>query len=82
VFNRSIIVDPSQCLSLTLMSSAGRLAIEVDGQVATHAVAGDRLTVTSRPDAARVVRLGNTTFYERARRRLGITGPAELLPPT
>jgi NAD+ kinase len=81
VFNRSIIVDPSHCLSLTLMSSAGRLAIEVDGQVATHAVAGDTLTVTSRADAARVVRLGTTTFYERARRKLGITGPAELSPP-
>jgi NAD+ kinase len=81
VFNRSIIVDPSRCLSLTLMSSAGRLAIEVDGPVATHAVAGDTLTVTSRADAARVVRLGNTTFYERARRKLGITGPAELSSP-
>jgi NAD+ kinase len=82
VFNRSIIVDPSHCLSLTLMSSAGRLAIEVDGQVATHAVAGDTLIVTSRADAARVVRLGNTTFYERARRKLGITGPAELSSPS
>lgn len=78
VFNRSIIVNPHQRLSLTLMSSAGRLAVEVDGQVATHVVAGDTLTVTSRPDAARVVRFGNTTFYERARRKLGIAGPAEL----
>lgn len=77
VFNRSIIVDPTQHLTLTVMPSAGRLAVEVDGQVATHVVAGDRLTVTSRADAARVVRLGNTTFYERARRKLGITGPTE-----
>lgn len=78
VFNRSIIVDPSQCLTLTLMSSAGRLAVEIDGQVATYAVAGDTLSVTSRAGAAQVVRLGNRTFYERARRKLGITGPAEL----
>jgi NAD+ kinase len=78
VFNRSIIVDPSQCLSLTLMSSAGRLAVEIDGQVKSHAIAGDTLTVTYRANAARVVRLGNSTFYERARRKLGITGPAEL----
>lgn len=77
VFNGSIIVNPSQCLSLKLMPSAGRLAVEVDGQVATHVVAGDTLTITFHPDAARVVRLGNTTFYERARRKLGITGPTE-----
>jgi NAD+ kinase len=78
VFNRSIIIDPSHSLTLTLLPSAGRLAVEVDGQVAAHAVAGDTLTVTSRPDAARVVRLGATTFYERARRKLGITGSTEL----
>jgi NAD+ kinase len=82
VFNRSIVVDPSQCLSLTLMSSAGRLAVEVDGQVATHVVAGDTITVSCCSDAARVVRLGHTTFYERARRKLGITGPPELSLPT
>jgi NAD+ kinase len=81
VFNRSIIVNPTQFLSLTLMPSAGRLAVEVDGRVATQVAAGDTLTVTSRDDAARVVRLGNTTFYERARRKLGITGPAELWRP-
>lgn len=82
VFNRSIIVNPAQRLSLTLMSSAGRLAVEIDGQVATHVVAGDTVGVTSRDDAARVVRLGNTTFYERARRKLGITGPAEFSSST
>ncbi len=81
VFNRSIIVNPSQRLSLTLMSSAGHLAVEVDGRVATHVAAGDTLNVTYRDGAARVVRFGNTTFYERARRKLGITGPAELSPP-
>ena len=78
VFNRSIIINASQDLSLKLMPSAGRLAVEVDGQVVTHVVAGDTIQVTSRPQAARVVRFGTTTFYERARRKLGITGPTEL----
>jgi len=78
VFNRSIIVDPAHSLSLTAMPSAGTLAVEIDGQVAAHVVAGDTLTVTFRPNAALVVRLGDTTFYERARRKLGITGPSEL----
>ncbi len=81
VFNRSIIIDPSHSLRLKIMPSSGRLAVEVDGQVAMFVVAGDTITVTSHADAARVVRLGNTTFYERARRKLGITGPTELPSP-
>jgi NAD+ kinase len=81
VFNRSIIVDPSQFLSLGVLPSAGRLAVEVDGRVATYVMPGDTVTVTARADAARVVRLGTTTFYERARRKLGITGSRELAPP-
>jgi NAD+ kinase len=81
IFNRSIIVDPSQYLTLGVLPSAGRLAVEVDGQVATYVLPGDAVTVTARADAARVVRLGTTTFYERARRKLGITGSRELAPP-
>jgi NAD+ kinase len=81
VFNRSIIVDPSQRLSLRVLPSAGRLAVEVDGQVATYVAPGDTVTVTARAEAARVVRLGTTTFYERVRRKLGITGSRELAPP-
>jgi NAD+ kinase len=82
VFNRSIIVDPSQSLSLRVLPSAGRLAVEVDGQVATYLLPDDTVTVTARANAAGVVRLGTTTFYERARRKLGITGSRELAPPT
>lgn len=78
VFNRSIMVDPSQRLSLRVLPSGGRLAVEVDGQVATHVTPADTVTVTTRPGAARVVRLGTTTFYERTRRKLGITGSTEL----
>jgi NAD+ kinase len=81
VFNRSIIVDPSQSLDLRVLPSAGRLAVEVDGQVTTYVAPGDTIRVTTRPDAARVVRLGATTFYERTRRKLGITGAAELAAP-
>jgi NAD+ kinase len=41
------------------------------------------VTIASRPDAAHVVRLGGTTFYQRAQRKLGVTSSAELdLPDT
>ena len=41
---------------------------------------GDRVDLQSRPNAARVIRLGMTTFYERARRKLRLTDSAELDP--
>jgi hypothetical protein len=44
-------------------------------------VPGDTIVVAARADAARVVRLGGTTFYERARRKLGIKGSTELIRP-
>ena len=40
--------------------------------------AGDRLTVTAVRAAGQVVRLGVTTFYERARRKLRVSGSAEV----
>jgi NAD+ kinase len=39
---------------------------------------GDRVELRPRPGAAHVVRLGRTTFYERARRKLRLTDSAEV----
>jgi NAD+ kinase len=38
---------------------------------------GEIIEVTMVPDAATVVRLGHTTFYQRTQRKLRITGSAE-----
>ena len=44
--------------------------------------AGDAIELRPRPGAAHVVRLGRTTFYERARRKLRLTDSAEVpVPP-
>ena len=40
--------------------------------------AGDRIGVKARRAAGHVVRLGETTFYERARRKLRVNGSAEV----
>jgi NAD+ kinase len=80
VFNRSIVVDHTHALSLSVLPASGRLAVEVDGEVATYVTPGQTVDVTARPDAARVVRLGRTTFYQRTQRKLGVTGSAELSP--
>ena len=78
VFNRSVMVDHRHRLSLSILPSSGRLAVEVDGMVATHVTAGDDVVLTARADGSQVVRLGRTTFYQRAQRKLGVAGSTEL----
>ena len=65
-------------MELDLLPSSGRLAVEVDGMVAGYVQPGERVSLRGRPGAARVVRLGMTTFYQRARRKLQLTDSAEL----
>jgi len=76
-FNRAIMLSADEEVTLNLLPTCGQLAVEVDGAVATRLAAGDRLEITASRGAARVVRLGSTTFYERARRKLRVSGSAE-----
>ena len=77
-YNRGLVVSVHDSLTLELLPGSGRLAVEVDGQVAAHVAVGDRIELRPRPGAAHVVRLGRTTFYERARRKLRLTDSAEV----
>jgi|SRR3954464_7000182 NAD+ kinase len=77
-FNRAIMLSANEGVTLDLLPVSGELAVEVDGGVAAHLSSGDRLAVTALPAAAQVVRLGGTTFYERARRKLRVSGSAEV----
>jgi NAD+ kinase len=77
-FNRSLLLSLDERLLLEVLPRSGRLAVEVDGVVRGHASVGDVLTVRPLRAAARVVRLGRTTFYERARRKLQVKGSLEL----
>jgi NAD+ kinase len=77
-FNRALALSADEGLSLELLASSGRLAVEVDGRVAGYLTAGDELTITAVRAAAHVVRLGRTTFYQRARRKLQVNGSLEL----
>jgi NAD+ kinase len=77
-YNRGLVLSVNDTLALDILPGSEQLAVEVDGQVATYVSAGDRLDLQPRPAAARVVRLGLTTFYERARRKLRLTDSAEI----
>jgi NAD+ kinase len=77
-YNRGLVLSVHDSLALEILPASSRLAVEVDGQVAAHVTSGDRIELRPRPAAAHVVRLGHTTFYERARRKLRLTDSAEV----
>ena len=77
-FNRSLFLSSGEKLALTVLPVSGEVAVEADGIVVGHARPGDRLDLTLLPAAAKVVRLGSTTFYQRAQRKLRLTGSAEV----
>jgi len=76
-FNRALFLSASEKLSLTVLPTSGELAVEADGIVVGQVRPGDRVGVVTVPEAAQVVRLGRTTFYQRAQRKLQVTGSAE-----
>jgi NAD+ kinase len=77
-YNRGLVVSINDTLELEILAASGRLAVEVDGQVGAQVEPGAIIALQPRPGAAHVVRLGRTTFYERARRKLRLTDSAEI----
>jgi NAD+ kinase len=77
-YNRGLVLSVEDSLALDILPASGPLAVEADGNVAANVKSGDRIELRPRPAAAHVVRLGYTTFYERARRKLGLTDSAEI----
>ncbi|BBH63968.1 hypothetical protein ACTI_06530 [Actinoplanes sp. OR16] len=77
-FNRSLVLDTSEKVSLDVLPTSGRLAIEVDGIIEGYAEPGARLDIQPLPGAAQVIRFGRTSFYERARRKLRVEGSAQV----
>jgi NAD+ kinase len=80
-FNRSLLLALEERLELDVLPTSGRLAIEVDGIIEGYADAGAKLAVDPVPAAAQVIRLGQTSFYERARRKLRVEGSAQVGQP-
>jgi len=78
-YNRGLVLSVRDSLLIELLPDSGELAVEVDGQLAARVSPGDRVELQPRPGAASVVRLGHTTFYERARRKLRLTDSAEIV---
>jgi NAD+ kinase len=77
-YNLGLVLSVHDSLALEILPASGRLAVEVDGQLAVNVDVGDEIQLRPRPGAAHVVRLGHSTFYERARRKLRLADSAEV----
>jgi NAD+ kinase len=76
-FNRALFLSSGERLALSVLPTSGELAVEADGRLMGTVGPGDVVELALVPAAANVVRLGRTTFYQRAQRRLGLAGSAE-----
>ncbi|MGW5643410.1 NAD(+)/NADH kinase [Saccharopolyspora sp. NPDC003752] len=76
VFNRALFLSHREELALRVLPTSSELGVEVDGQLVAHRSAGTVLDIAVEPAAARVVRLGRTTYYQRVQRKLHLTGSA------
>jgi NAD+ kinase len=77
-YNRSLVLSEGEKVALKVLPASGAIGIEADGAVVGELSPGDVLEVTAVPAAANVVRLGHTTFYQRAQRKLRLTGATEV----
>jgi NAD+ kinase len=77
-YNRGLVLSVNDSLALDILPDSAELGVEVDGQITGRLAGGDGIELRPRPAAARVIRLGRMTFYERARRKLRVTDSAEI----
>jgi NAD+ kinase len=80
-FNRSLVLADGENVELEVLPGSGELDIEADGALAGRVFPGDRVALDGAPAAAAVVRLGRTTFYQRAQRKLRLDGSVGAEPP-
>ncbi|MET1075812.1 MAG: NAD(+)/NADH kinase [Umezawaea sp.] len=71
-FNRAVFLSSGEKLALEITGS--EVGVEADGQLIGYVGAGTVIDIEVLPAAAEVVRLGRTTFYQRAQRKFGLSG--------
>ena len=76
-FNRALFLSAGEPLVLEILPGSGDLGVEADGQLTGYLRPGDMMELSVLSGAARVVRLGKTTFYQRAQRRLRLSSSLE-----
>ncbi|MEV4316305.1 NAD(+)/NADH kinase [Actinocrispum sp. NPDC049592] len=73
-FNRALFLSHGEKLALEVMPGSGEVAVEADGRLVGQVRPGTMIELLALPGAARVVRLGRTTFYQRTQRKFQLIG--------
>lgn len=73
VFDRSLVVGADEVVAVRVLERSGRVAVSIDGQLRGVLEPGDWAAVYAGRKRARLVRLGPQDFFDRLRRRLGLT---------
>jgi NAD+ kinase len=74
---RPLVVAPDAEVVLETIQNPAELIVTVDGQVGTNLGTGEKLVVSRAPNPVRIVRLPETSFFQRLRMKLGWGGMPE-----
>ncbi len=78
LFSRTLAIAASEQLQIDVLPSGGTVVVESDGRRQTELEPGATVAVAASDTRGLLVRLGSTTFYARARRKLQLTDPLDL----
>lgn len=79
-FDRAVFLHPDEAVRVHVLERSAPLLLESDGQRVAELRQGDCIQFGLDPLSAKVLRLHNDGFYERARRKLQLTDSSELAP--
>jgi len=79
-FDRAVFLHPDESLRVHVLDRSAPLLLECDGQRGPELEQGDWVEFCVAEEPARVVRLHDHGFYERARVKLQLTDSSELAP--
>ncbi len=68
--NRPLVIPDSLDIELTILESAKRLLMSVDGQEHAHLLQNDTITITRSPRSARLVLVPGYSYFDLLRRKL------------
>ena len=77
-FDRAVFLHRSEALRIHVLERSAPVLVEVDGQRTAQLGAGDTVVLRVGERPAQVLRLGETGFYERARRKLQLVDSSVL----
>ena len=78
LFNRTLTIAATELLQIDVLGESAPVVVERDGARERELTAGARIAVRRSDAPGLLVRLGWTSFYGRARRKLQLADPIEL----